>query len=227
MQAEKVLILLDMNETLIVRRRNIIECQTVPDLRAVKNVYFRPGYEDFLYKLLTHPKATVAIYSSMVLENIKFCIEGMMSHERLAPLKENLTLYFDKQYNAIDKTKLKETATMRDLHKVWKDPKCMGVYGEKNSIVIDNDHRKIRMHKENAIVVDSFTPEHLINCKPNNHYYMNAFGDYLRKVLDEYKGDVRKQLKEEPFKVDMDEYNKVDTRLKESGTEEIMINTGN
>jgi len=216
MQTEKVLILLDMNETLILRRRELIECQTTPNLRAAKYVYFRPGYEDLLYKLLTHPKATVAIYSSMVLENINFCIDGMMSHERLAPLKTDLTLYFDKRYNAKDTSKKKKTTTMRDLHKVWEDSKCMGAYGEKNTIVIDNDQRKIRNHKENAIVVDTFAPEHLINCKPNNHFYLNEFGDYLKNLLDDYKGDIREQLKNKPFKVDMERYNIIDTRLPES-----------
>eukprot|EP00826_Nyctotherus_ovalis_P060232 TRINITY_DN8430_c0_g1_i1.p1 TRINITY_DN8430_c0_g1~~TRINITY_DN8430_c0_g1_i1.p1 ORF type:complete len:223 (+),score=67.97 TRINITY_DN8430_c0_g1_i1:181-849(+) len=220
MQAEKVLILLDMNETLILRRRYIIKCQTSPNLRAVKNVYFRPGYDDLLYKLLTHPRAVVAIYSSMVMESIKFCMDGMMGSERLVPLKDRLSLYFDKRYNAKDTSKAKKTATMRDLKKVWEDPKCMAAFGEKNTIVIDNDHKKIRMHKENAIVVDSFAPEHLINCKPNNRFYLNELGDYLRKLLDDYKGDIREQLKEEPFKVDSEQYNTVDTRLKESGAQE-------
>lgn len=220
MQAEKVLILLDMNETLILRRRYIIKCETLPNLRAAKNVYFRPGYDDLLYKLLTHPKAVVAIYSSMVMESIKFCTEGMMASERLVPLKDRLSLCFDKRYNAKDSSKPKKTATMRDLKKVWEDPRCMAAFSEKNTIVIDNDHKKIRMHKENAIVVDSFAPEHLINCKPNNRFYLNELGDYLRKLLDDYKGDIREQLKEEPFKVDLEKYNTVDTRLKESGAQE-------
>ena len=106
-----------------------------------------------------------------------------------------------------------DKGTIRDLRKVWDDPKCMSEFGYENTISIDNDEQKVRNYKQNSIVVDTFTPEHLIYRKPNNHYYLNELGNYLIRLLDNYQGDIRQQLKETPFAVNEKEYNKIDYSL--------------
>lgn len=216
MEAKKpksILVLLDMNETLIFRKRKIISCDKPPDITSSKHVYFRPGVYDFLSKLMSHPNIEVAIYSTMIMKNIKISVDFWLKDERLAPLKHRLTKLFDKSYNVRDPDEVKKTATMRDLKKIWKSKICGKLYDAKNTIIIDNEIRKVRNCLENAIVVDSFVENHLVDKKPNNVYYLNALADYILKIVGEFKGDVRKHLKETPFKIDQKLYETVDPYL--------------
>ena len=213
-----------MNETIILRKRVKIPCQSHPDLLGYKNVYFRTGYDDLLFSLLNHPRAIVGIYSSMVYSNIQFCVDGMLRNKKLEPFKERFTLIFDKQYNSFEATKEKAHSTIRDLEKIWADPRCSS-FNETNTIVIDNDMRKVKKWKKNAIVVNSFAAEHLIERKPNNYFYLNELKNYLINVLDNYDGDVRKQLISQPFEVNADKYNSIDPGLPIKIGKELMNST--
>ncbi len=209
--ASRVLVLLDMNETLIYRKRERVKCGIPPNATGSKFLYLRPGYADLLYSLLSHPRAQVAVYSSMMTKNIEFVVDVMLKDKRLLPFKHAFTWFFGKKFNVRDPEGEKRTDTMRDLNLIWEDAACKGKYGPTNTVLIDNEARKVRSCPENAIVIDSFTASHLIERMPNNTYYMGELAQYMTGLLDGFSGDVRKQLKEKPFVVDQALYQTVDT----------------
>ena len=212
-KVQKVLVLLDMNETLILRKRFSIKCGFPPNIDGTKKIYFRPGYAEFLEKLLLNPKAVVGIYSSMILANIDKCISGMLKHPKLVPYKDKITLFFGRKYNVYDPEGKKRTDTMRDLRRIWKNPRCKGSFNALNTVMIDNEARKVRTCKENSIIVDSFMAEHLIDGKPNNHFYLEQLSEYIKKLLDECDKDIRVQMKDKPFVIDEKGYNTIDPEL--------------
>jgi len=202
----KVLILLDMNGTLILDSKVFFKCKLHPKKIGKKIVYLRPNYDSLLEKLLAHPKITVALYSSMILRNLIVNAREMLKSNKLVEQKSKLNILFDRTYNIHDPEGKHKHDTMRDLNLVWKDPMLEGEFGPTNTIMIDDDMHKVRNYKENAIVIYAFTKEHLINRKPNNHYYMEALGDYLVNLVDDYKDDIRIRLKEKPFQPDICKY---------------------
>lgn len=204
LNSDKILILLDMNETMILRTHKKIKCPTKPNISNAKFIYFRPGYHKLLEPILSHPKCTVGIYSSMIMKNCKLCTLGLLSHPNLQ--KFTINFLFNREYNVKDPEGIKKSDTMRDLNKIWEFPPFKNQYGPKNTIMIDNEIRKARNCLENSIVVDSFIEEHLINGHPNNNYYCEILGIYLKNLLDNYEGDIRNQLKNNPFKIEKEKY---------------------
>ena len=121
------LILFDLNGTIIYRSKNS------------KKVYIRSHLEEFKEFPL------IGIYSSMPFRNIVKIIPKL-------PI--NISVVFDRSFTSPDTERFK---TIRNLDLIMKSEfiKNHGIKKE-NIIIIDNEPRKVRYCKENAIIIPEF-----------------------------------------------------------------------
>jgi len=211
----RILILLNLNGTLVCRETQPIDTHRPYDLQ-VRHSYFylRPNYNIFLRRILEHPRSLVAICSSMVLKNI-VPVRSLLLHD--ADLKKVegklLEKMFDRSYTIKNPTMEDPHNTLRDLDKVWKTPELKARFGPVNTLLLESDSAKGERYKGNMFVLFPYGGLSVKHNMPNNSYYMNAVADYIVHLLDN-ADDVPEYLMMNSFKYDDDIFKKEDEEFK-------------
>jgi hypothetical protein len=176
---------LDLNGTLIYR--NQIE-QYFPNEKKLKQRYItlRPGTIEFLKQI--SPYYNLYIYSSMVRSNINDIIKLHLSNI-------NFVGIFDREWNKKDPDGDNEWDTVRDMQKIWTYLKNKGV-NDRNSILIENESRKIKEVKSNSILIQSIDPKEL---RTENRQILEGLSKYLISLTKYKTKDIREILTKNPF----------------------------
>jgi hypothetical protein len=118
-----LLVLLDMNGTLLFRARRELECRRADIKHDVFHYFFRPYAQELVLWLLQHPRARVAFYTSMRMSNALPAVAHLLKAETpLAPGLEHLGLepyVYDREFTAPDPEGQHSWSTKRDLDRVW------------------------------------------------------------------------------------------------------------
>ncbi len=149
---KKLLVVLDLNGTLLVR----------PNRMKPREFHIRPGVPHLLDYLFDHHR--VMIYSSARPENVEAMVDALVSKKRASALaaiwgRDKLELT-PEQYN--DKVQV-----YKKLDKVWQDAliqaTCPGkqCWNQTNTVLVDDSHLKALSQPHNLIQVTEFTKEKL------------------------------------------------------------------
>ena len=193
MQKENILLLVDLNGTMGYRTETRVEGFRAPRLNN-KYFYVRPDAINFLKSMSKH---------------FKLCIvTSVMQHnaEKLLNLvdrnwKNYITFLYSREYNKIDSEGEKEFDTIRDFDKIFFHSK----HGFENTILIDNEKRKLRESPDNGLIVPEFGENQVRSGEKNT---LDSLSEYLVQLEKEYSRknfDVREYMKQNPFNVLVDD----------------------
>lgn len=123
--------------------------------------FFRPRSADLISKVIQHPRAKVAFYTSITRQNALPLVEAFFKHDKgLESHKSKLFALFDQEYNLPDPAGEKAWSTRRDLGKVFDHPSCKKAgFDRSNTILVDSDAFKVRKDWQNSLVVPAYSKE--------------------------------------------------------------------
>lgn len=174
----------DLNGTLILRSQTEQHFKGEKKLKQ-RYITLRPGIIPVLAKLKEF--YNFYIYSSMTKANIQETISEFFRGVEFVEI-------FDREWNKRDPKGVNQWDTIRDMEKIWEYLKEKGI-DDTNTIIIENEARKVEEIKSNAIIVQSISPVELRN---NSTEVADHLCDYLFKIAEE-KGDVKKILEKHPY----------------------------
>ena len=107
--------------------------------------YYRPFFDDFLAKLMSHPRVQLGFYTSIMRKNAIPLLFKIFDLPKMNPHKNKIMEVFDQQYNIPDVGPgKKEYATKRCLKKVFEHHKCKELgFGLHNTLLIDSEKDKV------------------------------------------------------------------------------------
>jgi hypothetical protein len=199
MRWNKLLLLVDMNGTFLLRARSKFPNQPTP-FATTKNssktmyYYLRPDADRFVQWLISKQEicdcVDVAFYTSMKEENA------------LVPLKKldryGSVYLYSQEFNKHDSSGENAWDMMRDFPKLWssRDGPAFG-HSERSTIMIDDSTRKMREFPNNLVLVPEFVPECMVEAETFKLEYVMH---YVDAVIDQwmatytYDRDVRDML---------------------------------
>jgi len=212
---KKLLVLLDMNGTLILRckpNRNKGEVrERSPDFchsSTGMEYFLRPGAVELLSFLIRDERVKPVVLTSMMKNNASPALlelerraMGESSKKKTVP---DIPIYCGHGlYNVPDvNKKIKPWDTMRCLEEVWNgiNSSNQEKYDGRNTIMIDDTKRKMRYHPFNVIKVSEFT-ERSLSAKIERELFNLQL--YLKDLLEKFGGDripdVRTYLESNPY----------------------------
>ena len=153
--SRKLLILLDMNGTLLLRTvKTIVERKH--DLKHDgKFYYIRENAVDLIKFLLPMDELRIAFYTSMRASNAIPALPYLLDQKN-----EIFVHVYDRHFNKVDHEGDHSWSTMRDLPKLWncKNTPAFG-HNIQNTLMIDDSFQKMREYPLNVLVVPEYTLE--------------------------------------------------------------------
>ncbi|KAJ8602557.1 hypothetical protein CTAYLR_008353 [Chrysophaeum taylorii] len=150
-QRRQVLVLLDMNGTVLVRSKKRLGRAPDAKLNDV-NYYLREHASALVDRLLSNVSVVLAFYTSMRESSARPAITALSGGR-------DVELY-EREFNKVDPLGENHWDTMRDLEKIWGTLGKAGAgFDATNTIVVEDTERKMREHPHNVIVVPSFTED--------------------------------------------------------------------
>jgi len=192
----RILVLLDMNGTLLYRAKSELPCGRKPDL-DVSGVryYLREGAKELAVWLDGHPRVSLAFYTSMQGKNARPAVQLLLGKERGAAVD-----VYDRPFNVPDPDGANAWDTMRDLPKLWAAPHGVARgHGPPSTVMIDDSHRKMRHCPNNVLVVDEYSEAAVLNGTErtaDRTFPLSALARYLSVMLQHVTTDVRKATPE-------------------------------
>jgi len=211
---KKLLVLLDMNGTLILRckpTRNKGEVrERSPDFchsSTGMEYFLRPGAVELLSFLIRDERVKPVVLTSMMINNASPALlelERRAMGESSKKTVPDIPIYCGHGlYNVPDiNKKVKPWDTMRCLEEVWNSLNSSNQekYDGRNTIMIDDTTRKMRYHPFNVIKVSEFT-ERSLSAKIERDLFNLQL--YLKDLLGKFGGnrmpDVRTYLESNPY----------------------------
>jgi hypothetical protein len=181
---EKILLLCDLNGTIVYRTENPIGGIKWTLHARKKYYYVRPDAVSFLKNLSTRYK--VCIYSSVMMHNITELLDTMDRGWR-SYIRE----VYDRESNRPDPNGTNEWDTIRDMDKIW----SISGHSDRNTVILDNELRKFEEHSANGIVV----PEYGIAQVRANSVHLTDLEKYLLHLADNAADDVRVYMTSNPW----------------------------
>lgn len=185
----KLLLLVDLNGTMCFRTETKIAQRQASLYIRKKHIYLRAGAESFLQTCSEH--FNVCILTSMVKRNADAVLNLVNSEQYLAKV-------FDREYHKKDPEGVERWDTVRDIEKIFLEQN--GTFGYHNTVLLDNETRKIRDFIDNGILVGEYGLEEATNDQQGS---LLPIQEYLLKMAAAYKKDgfkdVRKWMNETPF----------------------------
>ena len=159
LSSTKILLLLDMNGTLIYRSKTALD-STYTHFSNGAYYFHRPHVDKFLKFLLSHQHwIDIAFYTSMTTKNAVLGAQNL--------LKDMNQIYiYDQPMNKKDPEGPNVWSMMRDLPLIWNTPNSPGYgHNECSTIMIDDSWAKMREYPENVIVLPEFSESDVLHGK--------------------------------------------------------------
>jgi hypothetical protein len=172
MSAKTLLCCLDMDGCWLARTeddvkglRSSVDPFVLRNGAFVRHVYARPGAPQLLDWLLTQTHLQLALYTSMMDHNAKAILDHVW---RCLERKEKILVgggsgdakepqgvwLLGRDWNKKDPLGKNDWDTMRDLDRVWK---AHPQFDASNTVLIDNEARKVREVAHNAVLVSDWS----------------------------------------------------------------------
>ena len=174
--SSKLLLLLDMNGTLIYRSKTALD-STYVHLSNGTYYFHRPHVDKFLKFLSSHQHwIDIAFYTSMTTKN------AVLGAQYL--LKDMNPIYiYDQPMNKKDPEGPNHWSMMRDLPLIWSTQNSPGYgHSERSTIMIDDSWAKMREHPGNVIVIPEFNESDVLLRKDD---VLENLQSVLSKILEE------------------------------------------
>jgi hypothetical protein len=172
---KRILVLLDMNGTLLLRLKGKLGREKPSFAHAGLQYYLRRGVVDLVASLRNHPHCELAFYTSMRESNALPAVLAITSGAHVE--------IYDREYNKADREEGTESwDTMRDLTKIWTTEGKVGYgFGPHNTIMVDDSARKMRHAPRNLVQVPEF--KHAEHMRDGT---MTALHAHLQAMLDDF-----------------------------------------
>jgi hypothetical protein len=190
----KLLLLIDLNGTMCFRTETKINPSQRKANLHVRNkfIYLRGGAESFLQTC--SDRFNVCILTSMVKRNADAVLNLINSEKYLVKV-------FDRDYHKKDPEGAESWDTIRDMDKIFLEGN--GMFGFHNTVLLDNETRKIRDFLPNGILVGEYGLKEATNDQkdsllPIQEYLLQMAAGY-RKGENGFE-DVRQWMEQNPLK---------------------------
>ena len=185
----KLLVLLDMNGTLLLRSKEKLVGK-VYDVKVLGNYcYFRNGAREFC--------RWIASMSA----DIDMCFYTSMKAASGVPLATQLvgdsSIYlFDQAYNKRDPAGEKSWSMMRDLVRLW-STEGSPAYGhsERDTVMIDDSFAKMRDYPDNVFLVSEYTEEFILSKEGAKDDALDLTKAFLQELLMKWKRCNREDIR--------------------------------
>ncbi|CAM9687065.1 unnamed protein product [Chrysoparadoxa australica] len=192
-QERPLLVLLDMNGTILRRAKSDLIGGRKPDLlhNSIR-YYMRPHAITLVDLLRSHPRARLGFYTSMRRENALPAVTWLLGKSAKDSTGEASRILYHRGFNKRDPLGSNHWDTMRDIPKVWRTPKMIGSgFNASNTIMVDDTPRKMREMPGNVIVLPEFTEVAVVN---GNDNVIPQVCSYLQTLLEDSSWtDVRRR----------------------------------
>ena len=177
----KLLVLLDMNGTLLVRTKRRVGGR-LPDVSLNENHnFFREGAVEFCRALKSRADLlSFAFYTSMREKSARPATLALCGGDDEHGRPPHL---YERAFNKADSSAENAWDTMRDLEKVWQtQDKIAYGFDATNTIVVDDTPRKMREHPHNVLVVPTYDERALSRA---NDTALPSLLNYLDRLLQD------------------------------------------
>lgn len=158
LQPPYLLILLDMNGTLMLRSdKKLLVGEHSPLHHNDRFYYFRPHVKELVSWLLNMKFVDFAFYTSMRRCNANVAVNYILGEENTAHL-------YDQSFNKHDPLGENQWSMLRDLERIWGTSGAPGYgHNDTSTLMIDDSPIKMREHPQNVLVVQEYTERSVIN----------------------------------------------------------------
>ena len=149
----QILVLVDLNGTIFFRTDKKDVTTRSNDFKIKRHEYFmRPGFEQFIQRIIEHPRSTLYFYSSIMQNNLNPIIFAILDDTfGKRTFGDKVIGTFDQAFcskmekdQQYSKLKQDDWDTYRDLEKVFADKFCKdNNFNIVNTVLIDSDERKV------------------------------------------------------------------------------------
>lgn len=186
-EGNKLKLFLDLNGTIIYRNARALELKGEKKI-GQRYTCLRPGTIENMKKLMDF--YDIYIYSSMEKKNIDATITELFAGTNI-----RIVDIFDRGWNIKDPNGSQPYDTIRDMQRIWIHLEAKGVTPS-NTILIDNEARKVEACKYNAIIIPQIAIEEIRLLSSTRLDHMTA---YLIELAKSGVNDVRDYIKERPY----------------------------
>lgn len=186
-EKEKLKLFFDLNGTIIYRNTRALELKGEKKI-GQRFTCLRPGTIENLKKLSIY--YDFYIYSSMQKNNIDATISEIFTGTDIKFIE-----IFDRSWNVKDPNPIQHYDTVRDMQRVWGYLKGVCPL---NTIIIDNEIRKVEDCKSNAIIIPQISVEEL---KSHSTTRLDHITTYLIELAKADVKDVRDYMREHPYAI--------------------------
>lgn len=182
---KKPLLLIDLNGTVIFRTEEQIPGAKYTAAFRGKFYYARPDIISFLREMSKH--YVVGIYSSVMRHNITTFLMAMDPN-----WKSYITYIYDRDFTKPDPNGENKWDTIRDMDKIW----TISRHSELDTVLLDNEPRKVQEVVDNAIIVPEFGRAQVLN----RSCLLGDLQEYLVRLSESNPDDVRSYMKTKPWR---------------------------
>jgi len=184
-EKEKLKLFFDLNGTIIYRNTHALELKGEKKI-GQRFTCLRPGTIENLKKLADY--YDFYIYSSMQRNNIDATVVEIFTGSGI-----KFVDIFDRTWNTKDPNPVQPYDTIRDMPRIWGHLEGVTPI---NSIVVDNEVRKVADIRYNSIIVPQITVDEL---KTSSTTRLDHMYTYLIELAKSEPKDVREYIKEHPY----------------------------
>ena len=177
----KILVLLDMNGTLLCRSPVKIKGRAkTHDCKVLNNFcYIRNGAKELVSWLVTCPSVDLCFYTSMMKKSAGPLAEYVTGNEF-----ENIHL-FDQPFNKKDPDGDKAWSMMRDLPRLWslEDTPAYN-HSELTTIMIDDSYAKMREYPDNVLILPEYTEKVIEDGEINDEKVLRSAVKFMDELVE-------------------------------------------
>lgn len=164
-----VLLLIDVGGSILYRASEKLSVAKMTSAQycqiKMHHHYYRPGFQTFLARLITHPRVKLGFYTSIMRKNVMPLLFKIFDLPALAEHRTEIFEIFDQSYNMDDaRPGRKPYATKRSLERVFDHEKVKNFnFTKENTLMIDSEVIKILDYPDNSITVKPYEVEDVLN----------------------------------------------------------------
>ncbi|TNV77540.1 hypothetical protein FGO68_gene17698 [Halteria grandinella] len=147
--------------------------------------YYRPGFDHFLARLISHQRVQLGFYTSIMRKNVLPLLFQLFQCKNLRAYSTDISMIFDQSYNSDDaRPGRKPFATKRCLERVLDDDHVKGNFTKDSILMIDSDVLKILDYPDNAITMKPYETEDVLQKTAGHEDILFEVATYLDGLLD-------------------------------------------
>ena len=168
-------------------------------------LFFNKNFiEKFIQKIIHHPRCYFCFVSSMTFKNLKK-IRDALDTEFPKEFKNSVIFDQNTHINLNEGNKKEKPIFVRDFDKIKHNLKTyqkIDDFDERNVLFFESEKDKVNNTEHNSIIMNTFSERNLEFSKEEKEQfekYQDKIINYIVKLLDECKCDIREYIKNNPL----------------------------